>query len=173
MSELCVRIRRSTCGTYSRGVSPASIRVNDRDGTSSAAVLEALTATLWSAAAKVKRSRFSQPLLLFPSTDSLHMNDALTSSRRWQRVRVAQRPSDTSRRSDRARERKRELRCVEPQERADVRVLLGRLHHTPVGVFGSRRRRRGRRFVVATARRMIGVTRASSMGKGKGKSRES
>jgi len=97
------------------------------------------------------------------------MNDASTSSRRWQRVRVAQRPSDTSRRSDRARERKRELRCVEPQERADVRVLLGRLHHPPVGAFGSRRRRRcGRRFVVVTARRMIGVTRASSMGKARG-----
>lgn len=72
-----------------------------------------------------KRSRCSHSHPLSPSADWLHTNDASTSSRRRQCVRVAQRPSDPSRRSDRARERKRELRCVEPQERADVRVLLG------------------------------------------------
>jgi len=51
--ELSAGIRRSTCGTYSWVVSLASIRVSDKDDTQFAAVLEALTATLWSVAAKV------------------------------------------------------------------------------------------------------------------------
>jgi hypothetical protein len=71
----------------------------------------------------VSGSEGTQPLLPFVRFDPLTL-DVTRASRRRQCVCVAQRPCHTSRRSDRPREWKRELGCVEPQEYADVRVLL-------------------------------------------------
>lgn len=57
----------------------------------------------------------------FSTTHDTHVTYA---SRRWQGVRVAPRPWHTSGRSSRPRDWERELRCMEPQEHADVRILL-------------------------------------------------